>query len=131
MAKLVDTNLLLRFLLKDNLAQFEAAKELITQSYGDLILPELAVAEVVWVLQSVYKFKKEEVIEKIFELLKLRSLVTNFSLLNDTLIIYQNHHISFVDAYLVAYCKYYKLAGIYSFDKDLDKIKEIKRLAPR
>lgn len=131
MAKLVDTNLLLRFLLKDNPAQFEAAKKLIIQSDEGLILPELAVAEVVWVLQSVYKFKKEEVIEKIFELLKLRSLVTNFSLLHDTLIIYQNHHIPFVDAYLLAYCKYFKLEGIYSFDKDLDKIKETKQLAPR
>lgn len=131
MAKLVDTNLLLRFLLKDNLTQFEAAKELLAQNDDGLILPELAVAEVVWVLQSVYKFKKEEVIEKIFELLKLRSLVTNFSLLSDTLIIYQNHHISFVDAYLLAYCKYFKLEGIYSFDEGLDKIKEIKRLAPR
>ncbi|OGE64414.1 hypothetical protein A3I48_01670, partial [Candidatus Daviesbacteria bacterium RIFCSPLOWO2_02_FULL_36_7] len=123
MAKLIDTNLIIRFLLKDNLTQAEAAKTILTQSDEDLILPDIAVAEVVWVLQSVYEFKKQEVIEKIFELLKLSSLIINSSLLTNSLVIYQNHHISFVDAYLMAYCEYYKLAGIYSFDKGLDKVK--------
>lgn len=131
MAKLVDTNLVVRFLLKDNLTQAEAAKKLLTQSNEDLILTDIAVAEVVWVLQSVYKFQKQEVIEKLFELLKLKSLITNFPLLTNSLIIYQNHHISFVDAYLVAFCEHNKLEGIYSFDKDLDKIKGIKRFAPK
>lgn len=131
MAKLVDTNLIIRFLLKDNLVQAEAAKKILTQSSEDLVLTDIAVAEVVWVLQSVYKFQKQEVVEKLFQLLKLRYLITNFSLLIDSLITYQNHSISFVDAYLIAYCEHNKLEGIYSFDKGLDKIKNIKRFVPK
>lgn len=130
MAKLVDTNLIIRFLLKDNLTQAEAAKKLLTQSNESLILADIAVAEIVWVLQSVYKLQKQEIIEKLFELLKFRSLVANFSLLTNTLLIYRDYHISFIDAYLTAFCEQEKLEGIYSFDKGLDKIKEVKRLKP-
>lgn len=130
MAKLVDTNLIIRFLLKDNLTQAEAAKKILTQSDQDLILTDIAVAEIVWVLQSIYKLKKQEVVEKLLKVLELRSLIANFSLFTNSLIIYQNHNISFVDAYLIAYCEQEKLEGIYSFDADLDKIKEIKRFKP-
>lgn len=130
MAKLVDTNLIIRFLIKDNFTQFEAAQKIFSSSNEKLILPDLVLAEVVWTLLSVYKLGKQEVVEKLLKLLELKNLIANFHLLVNSLLIYRDHNISFVDAYLAAYAELEKLEGIYSFDKDLDKIKEVKRLEP-
>lgn len=130
MAKLVDTNLIIRFLVKDNPTQFEAAQKVFSSLNEKLILADLVLAEVVWTLLSVYKLGKHEIVEKLLKLLELKNLIANFHLLINSLLIYRDHNISFVDAYLVAYAELEKLEGIYSFDKDLDKIKEVKRFKP-
>ncbi|MDP3733513.1 MAG: PIN domain-containing protein [Candidatus Daviesbacteria bacterium] len=130
MAKLLDANLIIRFLLKDNLIQAAAVKKLLSETTEDLIVTDLTIAEVVWVLQSVYKLPKQEVIEKVLSLLEINKLIVDYILLTNSLLIYKDHHISFVDAYLAAYSEQNKLEGIYSFDKDLDKIKSVKRFKP-
>lgn len=130
MAKLIDTNLIIRFLIKDDPDQFEATQKLFSSQDENLILPDLILAEVVWTLHSVYKLTKQEIIEKLLKLLKLKNLTANFNLLINSLLIYRDYNISFVDAYLIAFCEQNKLAGIYSFDKGLDKIKSVKRLKP-
>lgn len=130
MAKLIDTNLIIRFLIKDDPDQFEASQKLFSSQDEDLILPDLILAEVVWTLHSVYKLTKEEIIEKLLKLLELKNLTANFDLLINSLLIYRDYNISFVDAYLIAFCEQNKLEGIYSFDKGLDKVKSVKRLKP-
>lgn len=127
MAKLLDANLIIRFLIKDNLSQFEAAQKLFSSLNENLVLTDLILAEVVWTLHSVYKLTKQEIIEKLLKLLELKNLSANFHLLTNSLLIYRDHNISFVDAYLAAYSEEEKLEGIYSFDKGLDKIKSVKR----
>lgn len=129
MAKLIDANVIIRFLVKDNLTQAKAVKQLLLTS-EDLLLSDLVLAEIVWVLQSVYKLTKEEIIEKLLELLRLKKLLANYSLLMNSLLIYKKYNVSFIDAYLTAYAEEKKLEGIYSFDKGLDKIKTIRRVEP-
>ncbi len=128
--KLLDTNLILRFLLKDNLEQFQAVKSLLENPQEHLYLTDMVVAEVIWVLTSFYKFSQKDVSEKIYNLLSLNSIYSNKNLLIRALFFYQNFDIDFIDAYLASYCEQEKLEGIYSFDKGLDKIKEVKRFKP-
>lgn len=130
MARLLDANIILRFLIKDNLPQFESAQKLFHSFNENLVLPDLVLAEVVWTLHSVYKLTKQEIIEKLLELLELKNLTANFHLLTNALLLYRDYNISFIDAYLIAYCEQNKLEGIYSFDKGLDKIKSVKRFRP-
>lgn len=130
MAKLIDANLIIRFLIKDDPDQFEAAQKLFSSQDENLILTDLILAEVVWTLHSVYKLTKQEIIEKLLKLLELKNLTVNFHLLANSLLAYKDYNISFVDAYLIALCEQNKLEGIYSFDKGLDKIKSVKRLKP-
>lgn len=130
MAKLVDTNLIIRFLIKDNPTQFEAAQKIFSSLNEKLILPDLVLAEVVWTLLSVYKLGKQEIVEKLLKLLELKNLTANFHLLINSLLIYRDYNVSFVDAYLAAYAELEKLEGLYSFDRDLDKIKGVKRFEP-
>ncbi|TSC88242.1 MAG: putative nucleic-acid-binding protein, contains PIN domain [Microgenomates group bacterium Gr01-1014_7] len=128
--KLLDANLILRFLLKDDVKQFQKAKSILENSEENLYLSDMIIAEVVWVLISFYKFNREDIIEKIYNLLNLNSIYSNKSLFIRTLYFYRNFNIDFIDAYLAAYCESEKLEAIYSFDKGLDKIKEIKRFKP-
>ena len=128
MPKLVDTNLIVRFLVNDNPKQAQAAEKVFQEV--DLILTDIALAEVVWTLQSFYNLSRQEIVEKLYELLQSKNFIFNRELIFNSLFLYLNHNISFVDAYLVAYAQLEKLEGIYSFDKDLDKIKEVKRFKP-
>lgn len=129
MAKVIDANLIIRFLLNDNPAQAQAAQTLF-ESSQKLILVDLTLAEVVWVLISVYDFPKSDVVHKIQSFLKLNIVAPNKKLLIRSLILYRKYNISFADAYLAAFSNEKRLEGIYSFDRGLGKVKEIKRFEP-
>jgi predicted nucleic acid-binding protein len=62
--------------------------------------------------------------------LSLDIFICNNQFLNRTLIIYKENNISYTDAYLLAFSIEKKLEGIYSFDKGLDKVKEVRRFKP-
>lgn len=131
MGKLVDANLIIRFLIKDDLTQFKAAQKIFTSLKEDLILSDVILAETVWTLISVYKLTKREIIGELLKLLELKNIIANYSLLTNSLLLFRDYNISFIDAYLLAYSRQNKLDGIYSFDKGLDKIKDVKRLEPK
>lgn len=129
--KLLDTNFILRFLLKDNLQQFQIAKKIFNDPMANLYITDMVTAEIVWILTSFYKFSRDQITEKLFLLLNLPSIQSNKSILIRSLYLYRNFNISFIDAYLSAYMEEEKLEGIYSFDKGLDKIKSVKRFEPQ
>ena len=128
MPKLVDTNLIVRFLVNDNPTQALAAEKVFKEN--DLVLTDMVLAEVVWTLQSFYKFSRQDIVGKLYDFLQAKNLIFNHELILNSLFIYLNHNVSFVDAYLVAYSEQEELEGIYSFDKGLDKIKKVKRFKP-
>lgn len=128
--KLLDTNVIIRFLLKDHPTQSPASKTLLENSPENLVLTDVGLAEIIWLLTSFYKLPKQEVVEKIYNLLKVSSLIVNKPLIIRTLYFYGNFSLDFIDAYFAAYCEQQKLEGIYSFDKGLDKIKSVKRFKP-
>ena len=63
---LIDTNVALRYLLQDNEVMAAKAQEII--SSGGILLPEV-LAEVVYVLQKVYKVSRHETYESLKDLL--------------------------------------------------------------
>ncbi|GAI01965.1 unnamed protein product, partial [marine sediment metagenome] len=44
--------------------------------------------------------------------------------------LYKDKNISFIDAYNYSYMKANGVTEIYSFDRDFDKLKDVKRLEP-
>lgn len=130
MAKLLDANLALRYFLNDLPEQAKAVEELVKKTEVKLVLTDLVVAEIVWVFQSTYKLERFDIANKIKALINLKCIESNKTLLEKTLIYYVEYNISFIDAYLAAFNEQYKLEGIYSFDKGLDKIKGVKRFKP-
>ena len=68
----IDTNVLLRFLVRDDEAQFEKARRLIKREVGagkSVFVSLLVLLESEWVLRSRYGLQKTEIIEAISALL--------------------------------------------------------------
>ncbi len=68
----IDTNVLVRFLVRDNEAQFEKASGLIRREVGvenDVFVSLLVLQETEWVLRSRYGMQNIEIIEAISGLL--------------------------------------------------------------
>ena len=69
---LLDTNVLLRFLLDDHPELSRAAARLFQQAADEkclLILTDLCIAEAVWVLTSYYKIERQKVADSLAKLL--------------------------------------------------------------
>ncbi len=117
----LDTNVLVRYLIADDPAQFEAARDYIetacTPDAPGLIHPVM-LCELVWVLGSGYRVPKAEIVAALDTLLHIRSLrVLEAETVRDALALYQTHAADFADALLhVAYQKA-GAAGLVTFDK--------------
>ena len=70
--KALDTNVLVRLLVKDDEQQTKAAYRRFKEAETNkevLFIPVLVVLETVWVLESVYEVTKQEILDSIDELL--------------------------------------------------------------
>ncbi len=70
--KALDTNVLVRFLVRDDERQAETIYRIFKQAESDkevFFVPLLVVLETVWVLESVYKIPRQEMIDSINELI--------------------------------------------------------------
>jgi predicted nucleic-acid-binding protein len=70
--KALDTNVLIRFLVRDDKEQSKAVYRKFKQAEADrevLFIPALVVLETVWVLESVYEVTRQEILDSIDQLL--------------------------------------------------------------
>ena len=75
----VDTNVFLRFFVRDVESFYQKAKDLFERAEkGVLILEtnDMVIAEIVWVLESYYGFTKAEIKEVIDTILETKNIVT-------------------------------------------------------
>ncbi|NCN82407.1 MAG: type II toxin-antitoxin system VapC family toxin [Candidatus Pacebacteria bacterium] len=122
---LVDTNILVRFLVGDNKSQQELAKEWFKQAQSGkikLILKPIVLAETSFVLQSVYKKSTEEVAVALESVAAQKWLVVEERSVITNLWQWYKKGLHFVDSYLLAYSKL-NAHELLTFDKKLDKEK--------
>ena len=116
---IVDANIVLRYLLLDNVELAEKASEIIENN--NIFLPFEVAAEVVYVLEKVYKIERAEICRSIQELLKGDNIHTYDSdILNKALEIFSSEKIDFVDTLL---CGYSLVRGdeVKTFDNKINK----------
>ena len=123
MVYLIDTNVIIRFLVGDHPEHLEIATEIFTKiESGDyeVEILESVIMEVLFVLVKFYKLPKSEVIEDLKKIIAFRGVVGDKVLLIETLNIVDNKNIDFVDALI---CAKSKLQGYgkLSFDKDVNR----------
>jgi predicted nucleic-acid-binding protein len=125
---LLDTNMLLRFLLADHAELSPKATRLFQQAADRkclLILSDLGIAEAVWVLTSYYKIGRNDVAESLARL-AVRAGIHCPALdpVLDALARFEGTHCDFFDCYLAAQAVASGV-GIASFDKDFAKFTDV------
>lgn len=113
---LIDTNVILRYALNDNPEMARQAAEIITA--GAYTKPEV-IAEVVYVLKSVYSVPKKE-IKAIICKISTIICIENARCVLYAIDLYAAVSLDFVDCLLIAYHRINN-ENIFSFDKKLNK----------
>lgn len=120
-----DTNLFLRFLLKDIPGQFREAREILTQARQkklEIIIPQIVIFEIEFGLSKYYGLVKREVIEKLRVILSSKDLkIQNRGIFMNALKLFERYNISFVDCFLKAYGEEIK-GEVFTFDKNFKKL---------
>jgi predicted nucleic-acid-binding protein len=126
----VDTNILVRHLTGDPPDQAQRATEFLRDGHN-LIVVDLVVAEVVYVLESVYELDRERVAELVRAIVGFPAVVvTDEALLLRSLEIYEQHRIHFAESYLAACAELSGVGVVASFDRGIDRVPSIQRLEP-
>lgn len=131
----VDTNVLLRYLTKDNDVSCKACEKLLEKaSRKEIVLYVLPVAvmEMVWVLEKHYLFSKKkirELIEAIINTPELR--VEMQDVFMKALKVYEEKNIKFADALMGRWGIDKGLATVYTYDvKDFKRIEGLEVRKP-
>ena len=119
---IIDANIILRYLLADNKQQYETSKKLFSAALkGEitLFIKEIVLAEVVYVLEKVYKVEKNEISSILSDLVNMKGIkAENKKTLLEALKIYKNKNLDIVDCILCALKEEYE---VKTFDKKLKK----------
>jgi len=123
MVYLLDTNVIIRFLVGDHKEHLQIATEIFTKIENaeyEVEILESVIMEVLFVLVKFYKLPQAEVINDLKRIIALRGVMGDKVLLMETLNIVGEKNIDFVDALI---CAKSKLQGYgkLSFDNDVNK----------
>ena len=126
----VDTNVLIRHLTGDPPGQAAQATRLLSQA-GQLLLPDLIVAEVVYVLEAFYEVPRTRVAELVRAVIAFPAIeVADEPALLRAVEVYEVHRLDFADAYLVAEAEISGVNAVASFDKAIERVPTVRRVEP-
>lgn len=118
--EIVDANMILRYLLNDHKSHFIKSKEII--EHRKIYIPMEVLAEVVYVLEKIYEIPSGRISYTLTELLAYQNISTADKAVSyESLNIYKNENIDFVDSLLVSYHRV-NHHQIHSFDKKVNKL---------
>lgn len=123
MAKLAgsfDTNVLLRLLLNDVPDQHQAVVTLLHDHSHQFAVADVAIIEVVFVLNRYYQFSRVAIAEALEGLIALPQINCNRALIEKTLPLYINSpKLSFEDCCLAVYADLNEALPLWTFDQKL------------
>ena len=118
--KILDANMILRFLMRDHEEMAERVGKIL-RTETVIILPEV-LAEVLYVMTGVYQIERSRAADTIHVFLHLSAIDSqNKAVLCSAVQLYGKCSLDFVDCLLCAYQKELN-AEIYTFDKKLNKM---------
>ena len=122
--RVVDTNVILRYLLRDVEELYAKAEKIITETMNGktmIFIPQSVIAEVVFVLQKVYKVPRDEIASVLEFFIQLGNCkIQDGEIIKRAISIYKETNLSFVDALLCAF-KAEKGYSLETFDEALLK----------
>ena len=133
MNSILDTNVIVRFLIGDKNEKFEGVFDFFNsiekgKTYVELKL--IVLFQTIFVLKSYYKVPKDRIAYAMTGLLKLNGLkIKEKRIVERMLELWGSNNIEIVDAYLIAILEKDSGNILYSYDSDFDKLK-INRIEP-
>jgi predicted nucleic-acid-binding protein len=122
----LDTNVLIRHLTGDPPALARRASAFLATA-DELLLPDVIVAEVVYVLESFYEVERARVAELVRAVIGFPAIVViDAPLLLRALEVYELERIDFAEAYLVASAEASGVGAIASFDRSIDRVSTVR-----
>jgi predicted nucleic acid-binding protein len=125
----VDTSILVRHLTGDPPEQAARASRFLAAA-DELLLADLVVAEVVYVLESFYEVPRTRVAELVRAIIAFPAIVVlDPAMLLRALEVYETVRLDFAEAYLVAQAERPGVGAVASFDKAIDRVTTVRRIA--
>jgi predicted nucleic-acid-binding protein len=128
----IDTNVLVRHLTGDPPAMARrATRFLAAAAPGELLLADLVLAEVVYVLESVYDVDRLAVAAAARAVVTFPAIaVEDPQLLLRAVEVYENDRLDFAEAYLVASAERSGVRAVASFDKTVRRVASVELIQP-
>lgn len=124
----VDTNILLRYLTNDFPEQAQHLENLIERSNSGeirLVVNSMVFAEIVWTLQSFYKYPKDKIDEIVSAIVASEAFeIDERDILLQALEDFHSLNIDFIDAYIASWMQKKQLYKIFTLNK-----KDFKRIS--
>jgi predicted nucleic-acid-binding protein len=121
----LDTNVVVRFLVKDDETQSRRAKKLIQEALGKgdaIFIPDVVLIETVWVLERSYRFPKSEIMAIVENLLAAQGVRFNSSdMVRAALMAFENGRGGFADYFLKEQSRDAGCTAVVTFDRKLDR----------
>jgi predicted nucleic-acid-binding protein len=121
---IVDTNFFLRFILKDNLSQWQIADNYFLKARNEkitLIFLTEIILEIEYVMRKVYNLNRTIIFKYISTLLAINNFeIADRDVLRNALLLYLQKNIDLIDCVLCQKAKSQK-AEILAFDRDFKK----------
>ncbi len=123
----IDTNIFLRVLIKEDEAQYShcySVLKTIKENEMKAQTSTLVLAEIVWTLNSYYKFSKKDTVVAVKSILYLRGLdIEDHYNYPKALELYEKYSIKFIDALIASHPEILeKKITIVSYDQDYKKL---------
>jgi predicted nucleic-acid-binding protein len=124
---LIDTNVVLRYLLGDHTEFSPKAKAFMSDVFSGVKKAEIldvVIVECIYVMEKYYNIPKTEIVEKLSGILSFSGIVNpDRSEMLQALLKYENSNTDIVDCILAARSSPEKV--VISFDKDMQKLKAV------
>ena len=121
---ILDTNVVLRFLLKDNKALTAKATRVFMEAEQGryfIYLDDLVIAETAWVLKSVYYYTGSQISKQLLNLIERDFILLNDKeLVKQALICFDQKNLAYIDCWLKTLAENQNLK-LVTFDKKLAK----------
>ena len=128
----IDANVILRYLTNDVPDQAKQAEELLKRVEAgteNVFLPDIILADIIWILDGYYKQTREDIREWITTILSLQGLTfSDKDMALNALDIYVDNKIDWSDAFTASQMLQRGITEIYSFDKHFNRIEGIAKI---
>jgi predicted nucleic-acid-binding protein len=119
----IDTNVLIRYLVRDDLAQAQEASRIIEKQSVPIFVNTIVLCELVWVLESAYECTKKSIASVLKKILSTKQFeIPNRSLTWRALDLYENCKADFSDILLGMENQAQRCTITVTFDKNLNKL---------